>query len=322
MAAVGLSNDLPQAVTTDQMGRILLAGMSLDGRQSQWALARLTASGQPDPAFAGDGTLLGIEQGRSAFGAILVDGAGRILAGGSRWDGQVDRLALARFLDDGTPDPAFGTGGWSTQAFGRYARTGSLALDSRGRIVAGATAYFPWGTDSAENDSDALVARYLADGSLDPTFGTFGTVRFFWGLDFNPENGPVDDSLDSLLVDEQDRISLIGSSNGTSKFSRLIGDETTGIDTGPADGSATGDSTPTFAFSSPSDMATFECRFESDEWAPCSSPQELGPLAEGNHEFEVRAIVPGQGPDPSPASSRFTVDLTAPVPAPHPTEGR
>ncbi len=318
-AELGPSNDLPQAVTIDQTGRILLAGLSLDGDQSRWALARFAASGQLDSAFAGDGTLLGTEQGRSSFGAVLVDGAGRILAGGSRWDGQVERLALARYLDDGTPDPAFGTGGWSTRAVGRYAHIGSLALDSRGRIVAGAQAYFPWETDSSESDSDVLVARYLVDGSLDPTFGSDGTVRFFWGLDFNPENGPVDDALHSLLVDEQDRISMIGLSGGASRMSRLIGDETTRIDAGPPDGSATGNSTPTFAFSSPSATATFECRFQSDDWAPCSSPQGLGPLRRRETTNSRFAPSPqGKGPTPRRLAPASPSTSPPPTPARHP----
>jgi hypothetical protein len=96
------------------------------------------------------------------------------------------------------------------------------------------------------------------------------------------------------------------------------GDDTdppeTSITSGPT--GFTSDSTPTFAFSSDEAGSTFECRFDSDSFGPCSGPgathTPATPLGEGGHTFEVRAKDTSNNTDPTPASRAFTVDLTSP----------
>jgi hypothetical protein len=83
------------------------------------------------------------------------------------------------------------------------------------------------------------------------------------------------------------------------------------ITSGPKDGGFTGDSTPTFAFTSSEAGSTFLCRVDAGAFKSCNSPRTLGPLADGVHTFTVRAIdAPGNvGPG---ASRSFTVDTQAP----------
>lgn len=66
------------------------------------------APGDLDPSFAGDGAATSFRQGAIAT-AVEVDADRRIVVAGYTLDGEVD-LAVARFLPDGTPDPAFGGG--------------------------------------------------------------------------------------------------------------------------------------------------------------------------------------------------------------------
>ena len=84
----------------------------------------------------------------------------------------------------------------------------------------------------------------------------------------------------------------------------------TTIDSGPT--GSTGDSTPTFGFSSPDAGSSFECRVDSAPFAPCSSPHTTATLADGPHTFEVRAKDAAGNADASPASSAFTVDTAPP----------
>jgi hypothetical protein len=84
--------------------------------------------------------------------------------------------------------------------------------------------------------------------------------------------------------------------------------ETT-ITAGPT--GTTGDSTPTFEFSSSEAGSTFECRIDTGAFASCASPLTTVALAEGEHTFEVRATDGAGNMDPSPASRAFTVDTTA-----------
>ena len=87
----------------------------------------------------------------------------------------------------------------------------------------------------------------------------------------------------------------------------------TSIDSGP-DG-PTNDATPSFEFSSDEADSTFECRTETETFAPCESPHVTGQLADGIHTFEVRAIDRAGNVDPAPAARDFSVDATPP-PAP------
>jgi ELWxxDGT repeat protein len=78
----------------------------------------------------------------------------------------------------------------------------------------------------------------------------------------------------------------------------------TSIDSGPS--GTTGDSTPTFAFSS-DEPGTFECSLDSGAYASCTSPDTVGPLTAGSHTFRVRATDASGNTDATPASRSFTV---------------
>ena len=88
----------------------------------------------------------------------------------------------------------------------------------------------------------------------------------------------------------------------------------TTIDSGPPN--QTNDPTPTFGFSSSETGSSFECRFDSDAFAPCSGPGDThtpaSALSDGFHTFEVRAKDQAANTDPTPASQGFTVDTQAP----------
>src|SRR5262245_37955033 len=79
----------------------------------------------------------------------------------------------------GDLDPSFGTGGIVTTAFpppGAQAPS-EIFIQPDGRIVAVGV------MDGPINGGGIGVARYLADRSLDPFFGTGGLVSFVTGLD-------------------------------------------------------------------------------------------------------------------------------------------
>jgi hypothetical protein len=87
--------------------------------------------------------------------------------------------------------------------------------------------------------------------------------------------------------------------------------ETT-INSGPATGTTTQDTTPTFGFGSSEAGSTFECRVDPSVFTSCSSPLTTAALGDGAHTFEVRSTDAAGNPDPTPATSSFTVDATAP----------
>jgi Bacterial Ig-like domain len=94
--------------------------------------------------------------------------------------------------------------------------------------------------------------------------------------------------------------------------------ETAITSAGPAD--PTNQSGASFSFTGTDDLSApealrFQCRLDSAAeagWEACSSPKSYGPLAEGRHTFEVRAIDAAGNDDRTPASRSWTIDTTAP----------
>jgi hypothetical protein len=79
-------------------------------------------------------------------------------------------------------------------------------------------------------------------------------------------------------------------------------------------GVLTNDDRARFAFSEPEEGLRLECRLDDEAPGPCTSPADLGPLADGDHRFTVTATDPA-GNRSAPAEVAWVVDTTAP-PAP------
>jgi hypothetical protein len=69
----------------------------------------------------------------------------------------------------------------------------------------------------------------------------------------------------------------------------------------------------TFTFTSNDSTATFQCSLDGAAFAACSSGQSYAGLADGAHEFQVRAVDPAGNVDSTPESATWQVDATGPV---------
>jgi hypothetical protein len=86
------------------------------------------------------------------------------------------------------------------------------------------------------------------------------------------------------------------------------------MSSGPVNGSATNDPTPTFQFSSSESGATFECRYEGEGFSACSgarSDTPASPLSDGPQTFHLRAIDAANNKS-GVLSRSFAVDTVAP----------
>lgn len=161
-----------EAIIQQPDDRIIVAGSRAvpGGRRADgdFALLRLLPDGSVDQSFG----VLG-KAGADFAGfadqvydlALLPDG--EILAAGTaETQSFTGRFAVARFGQDGTLDQTFGVGGWATAAIGPSSATGrSLALLSGGRMVV-----------VGDANGDLALAVFLADGRLDESFGSDGTL--------------------------------------------------------------------------------------------------------------------------------------------------
>ncbi|MGZ8577957.1 MAG: hypothetical protein ACXWWX_00325 [Actinomycetota bacterium] len=156
------------AIAVTPAGRLVIAGWTSNGTASRAAMARLLPDGSPDPSFSADGSAsFNLSDAAEQLRDVLVLDDGRIVAAGEAERGAQTRFALIRVRANGSLDRDFGTRhGLTFTDLGPGADSAN-ALDRRrdGRIVVAGSAGDDWG-----------VARYLAGGRPDPSFGTGGEV--------------------------------------------------------------------------------------------------------------------------------------------------
>jgi uncharacterized delta-60 repeat protein len=160
-----------RALTVQRNGRVVVAGYNSRGL----ALARYLPDGRLDPTFAGDGTIGAVVSQIFAL-AVAVQPDGRIVATG---DHDIFRVGLARFRRNGRLDRSFGSDGVVRTRLGPGEQTlnGVVARPSGAIVAAGYTGPHEFGDPTVPR---FVAARYLSDGSLDPTFGGDGKVATFF----------------------------------------------------------------------------------------------------------------------------------------------
>jgi uncharacterized delta-60 repeat protein len=158
-------------VAVDAADRILLARLwDIDNKA---VMLRLTAAGARDASFGQGGAAFPPTGAEAAVDGVAVQADGRIVTIGWGWDGRVGGsggpLMLVRYLPNGTPDPAFGSGGVAqVRPPNPDPMRASIAVQPDGRIIVAA--------NLPSSSPGIVVLRLLPDGSPDATFGNNGTV--------------------------------------------------------------------------------------------------------------------------------------------------
>lgn len=127
-------------------------------------------TGQVDTGFGRTGIITTqIGSSDDAAYGVAIQADGKIVAVGSGTSSTPD-FAIVRYNPDGSLDNSFGTGGRVITPFGNSSDVAyAVAIQSDGKIVAA-------GTTNNGSNYDFALARYRADGSLDPSFGSGGKV--------------------------------------------------------------------------------------------------------------------------------------------------
>ncbi|MCX6928093.1 MAG: choice-of-anchor D domain-containing protein [Verrucomicrobia bacterium] len=167
--AIGSADDNGYSVAAQSDGKILVAGYSMIGNYAKFALARYLADGTLDTSFGTSGKVTTSISPYSDYGrTVAVQSDGKILVAGEFPSSGYTSIALVRYETNGTLDTTFGSGGKATNSFGFafYGRT--VMLQSDGKILVGG--------EASAHCADFGMVRFLADGSLDGTFGSGGLV--------------------------------------------------------------------------------------------------------------------------------------------------
>jgi uncharacterized delta-60 repeat protein len=160
------------------------AGHSVQVRSGDRAVRRAISrfNGTLDPSFSGDGKVTTtFTSGSGGINAVAIRPNGKVVAVGFAGGGACCRFAVARYRADGTLDPAFsGDGKVTTDFTVDFEYAYGVAIRANGKIVAVGSA-----AEGSPRSRFAL-ARYIGDGTPDPTFGSSGKVitPFASGFDY------------------------------------------------------------------------------------------------------------------------------------------
>ena len=172
---VGTGTDAGRSVAVQSDGKIVVAGYSRNGNDSDFAVARYLASGQPDPSFGGGQVTTDLGTDNDVGYSVAVQSDDKIVVAGYTGSGSGVDFAVVRYNTNGTVDLSFGvTGKVITDLRGDGDFGSTVALQTDGKIVVAGCSY------NGFND-DFGVVRYNTNGTLDSTFGFGGIVTSDFG---------------------------------------------------------------------------------------------------------------------------------------------
>ncbi|MEH2590705.1 beta strand repeat-containing protein [Bradyrhizobium sp. AZCC 1721] len=209
------------SVVVDPSGKILVAGYTGSGAESDFAIVRYNADGSLDTSF-GDGGKVITDLLVDDFGqSVGLQPDGKIVVSGYSFNANISGFdfALVRYNADGSLDFSFNGDGRVTTRIGTHEASYSVVVQPDGKILAAGHSLF-FGTN------DIAVVRYNADGSLDTDFGEDGRVT----TDF----GHTNDVGQSVAVQADGRIVVAGISQGDIAVVRYNADGS--LDTSFGDG--------------------------------------------------------------------------------------
>lgn len=175
----GTSNSIEAIKPTS--GGIISAGTSTEWEGSRGFLLKTDTEGNIDNSFGTNGKVdFDFGGDNSYINDMVVLTDGRILVCGISEEAGNSSIGLAKFTSSGQPDPLFGYSGTLIVDLGAYETANSVILSNNKFLITG----------SYENgaDMDVLVMRFLANGSVDNSFGNAGKVTI--DLHNNSEDAP------------------------------------------------------------------------------------------------------------------------------------
>ena len=169
---VNSSADYAGSVAVQNDDKIIVAGYSVINNNTVFVLVRYNTDGSLDNTFDTDGKLVGdYYQGNSSVNATVVQSDGKIVTGGSTWNGTNFDFAVARYNANGSLDNTFSDDGKQTTDFGLNDEVVSVVVQPDGKIIVGGS-----------SNTTFAIARYNTDGSLDATFSDDGKLLIPMGF--------------------------------------------------------------------------------------------------------------------------------------------
>jgi uncharacterized delta-60 repeat protein len=197
---VGSSYDEATTVALQLDGKIIVAGYSYTGSNSDFALIRYNKNGSLDSSFGSFGKVITAIGTNGDFGlSVALQSDGKIIVAGYSENGLNDDFAIVRYTKGGLLDSTFDADGIVTTDIGKKDRGCAVKIQADGKIVVA-------GYSQDTSYSFITVVRYNANGSLDNTFDFDGKQTTVIGV--------FGDQARSLAVQSDGKIVVVGYSYG------------------------------------------------------------------------------------------------------------
>ena len=196
---IGMSSEAAFSVAIQSDRKIVAAGYSNNGNDSDFALVRYNPSGSLDNTFGVNG-IVTTQIGASDDGAysLKIQSDGKIITAGYYYDGLHNDFTLVRYDSNGTLDNSFGSNGiQTTQVRISDSYANSMLIQSNGEYVVS-------GYSNDGSELNFALARYNTNGDLDDSFGTSGIVI--------TQNGTSLDHVNSVAIQGDGKIVAAGDS--------------------------------------------------------------------------------------------------------------
>ncbi len=190
-------DDEAYAIAVQSDGKILVAGQSENGADTDIALARYHADGTLDTDFNTNGQVtVAVGSGNDRGLALTVQEDGKILVAGTTDNGNDMDIAVVRLTADGLPDMDFDQDGQiSIPLPDTNDTTHAIFLQKDGKIVLA-------GNSEGSDATHLFLARLNSNGSPDTTFNNTGIVT---------DTNKNDSAAYAAVLQDDGRILLAGS---------------------------------------------------------------------------------------------------------------
>ena len=302
VAAALAGDEQAQSIALLSDGRIIIGGRVAGATGAYgWTVYRLLPGGGQDPSWNGGAPVVQASCAPISLSKLAVGPGDSVVVAGAIQRTNDSDACFARFLADGSPDASFGALGVAYPNLGlAYDSAGGVAVDSFGRVAATVSGY-----------GAPTMIRLNPDGSFDTSFGSGGAVRI-------PNISPDSMAIYGLIRHPDDKLLAWGAGGTFADSDALLArfegggvpipdTAITGMPPNPSTGAG---ATFTFTSSVPAATIRFECMIDGGPWGACTSPR-IYSVSQGSHTFQVRAVS-SVGPDPTPASYTWQVNLSQP----------
>ncbi len=184
-----------RSVSVGKDGKIYFVGTTYNDvtKKNSAIVIKVNANGTLDNTFSKNGVASNEFPNGTIFTSILQSDGKIILAGNNLY-----KFFLIRLNTDGTPDTGFGTNGQVTTNIGSFFESiDKIKILPNNKIIVTGSSY-----NTTKSNDDVAVVQYLANGTLDNTFGTNGVVRL--------PIGGSDDTPNDIVVQSDGKILIVG----------------------------------------------------------------------------------------------------------------